>query len=484
MNHPQMTQLRNPEIILPHIALDYRRDSEFSFVNIILFLVGSFLLLISEASPSLLIAASFFFCVGWFTLWIPKLGGKWERFIYTRVFLVGFLSAGISAAYRIFFGDVQGDASVFFELASSGASGLSITQIASISEGSLAVVIWRNLFDLMAIFGFPRDQYIGVLSNVLFVAISAVVAIKIVKLIYGFDILRFKILTLMYATCGLFYVFSGIFIRDSLVLLSVTLLVYVWVYFLKTPDFGIRFTLLLISTVLSTSIFGFLRSEFVFVPSALLIPAIAAISFEQKLEYRKSESYLLLFFGIVLISVCYVIFGEGIQLALSRGSLNYLDQSLTESNASSLGTSLILNQPFPIKVVLGSLYLYIMPIPIWVGFQLDSSYHLFKSLNLIFVIFLSPLFLLALHHLWTNKLSRSSPILFMLFISISFTLVVAATSLESRHLGAFYVPIFIFALLPNMQNSIIRSNYLQVLYSVIVLFIVIHFAWLFLKLSF
>ena len=69
----------------------------------------------------------------------------------------------------------------------------------------------------------------------------------------------------------------------------------------------------------------------------------------------------------------------------------------------------------------------------------------------------------------------------MLFLVIGFTLAIAGTSMETRHLGVFFVPIFILALLPNMQNAIVRSNYRQILYFVISTILLIHFAWLFLK---
>jgi len=481
MNRSQVFQTSNSEMILHQSVLGCRRGSVISVANIALLLIGSWLHFIAEASPLPLIAALIYFCVGWFPLWLSKLGGKWERVIYTRVFLSGFLSAGIASTYRTFSGDNQVDATAFFEIASGAAPGLSIVEIAAFTEGSLAVVLWREIFDLMAVIGFPRDQYIGVLVNVFIVALSGVVAIKIVRQIFGFDTYRFKLLVLMYSVCGLFWIFSGIFIRDSFILLGVNLLVSAWVLFLSKPGVNLRLVIVVIVSILASTFFEFMRREFFFVPVAMAMAAIAAMSFGQKGRLKKYKLYLLLTFGMAVIGVMYVSFGETFEAALYLGRKGYLEQSISISNDSSLGMALIVNQPTPIRLALGSVYLYIFPIPLWSGFQLESSYHLFKSLNVIFMIFLLPLFLLALHTAWKNKLFRSSSVIFMLFLVIGFTLAIAGTSMETRHLGVFFVPIFILALLPNMQNAIVRSNYRQILYFVISTILLIHFAWLFLK---
>jgi hypothetical protein len=484
--------MNNRLIVEPISALNLRRSGVLgagqtlnsSSINLVLLTIGSFIHMVAEASLLPMVTALIYYCAGWTALWLPKLGRVWERHIYNRVFSVGFLVAGVSALYRNFWGDNLVDATAFFEIASGEGSGLSITEIAVFTEGSLAVIIWREIFDLMAVIGFPRDQYIGVLVNVLIVALSSVIAIKIVQQIYGFDISRFKMLVLMYSFCGMFWIFSGIFIRDSIILLGVNLLVSAWVYFLNKPGFGLRLIMAVFYSILASTLFGFMRSEFVFVPISIATAAIAAVIFGQKRGFNKSRLYLLLALSMVVIGIAFVIFGEAFKLALALGKEGYLEQATSTSNDDSLGMALIVNQPMPIRLVLGSVYLYIFPIPLWSGFQLESSYHLFKSLNVIFMCFLLPLLLLAFYTTWKNKLFRTRSMMFMLFLVIGFTFAIAGTSLETRHLGVFFVPIFILALLPNMENAIVRGNYRQILYVVISMMLLVHFAWLFLKFGF
>ncbi len=477
-----MSQTDNSEMILSHGASSCRRGLGISIANITLLLIGSWLHLIAEFSPLPLIAALIYFCLGWFSLWFFKIGGKWERFIFTRVFLSGYLSAGIAAIYRTFLDDIQGDAAAFFEITSGAAAGLSIIEISVLTEGSIAVVLWREIFDLMSAIGFPREQYVGVLVNVLLVALSSVVAIKIARQVYGHDPYRFKMLVLMYSVCGLFWIFSGIFIRDSIILLGVNLLVSAWIYFLSKPGINYRLIIVIVASLLASTLFGFMRGEFVFVPVAMVMAAVAAMCFGQSRVFNKYKLYPLLIFGLVVIGVAYVSFGEDFWAALNRGRQSYIDEAASVANGS-LGMSLIVNQPLLIRVVLGTIYLYIFPIPLWSGFQLESSYHLFKSLNAIFVIFLLPLMILAFRILWKNNLSRSFPVMFILFVVIGFSFAIAGTSLETRHLGVFFVPIFIIALLPNMQNAVVRDNYRKILFLLIVALLLIHFAWLFIKLG-
>ena len=470
-------------MILTHSILELRRGPIISIFNITLLLTGSLLHLVAELSPLPLFVALIYFCVGWLILWFSRFGGKWGRFIYIRVFLSGFLSAGIAALYRSFLGDILGDASAFFEIVSGAASGLSIIEIAALTEGALSVVLWREIFDLMALIGFPRDQYVGVLVNIFLVALSSVVAMIIVQQIYGYDPYRFNKLVLMYSFCGLFWIFAGILIRDSIILLSVNIIVCAFVFFLREPGFNYRLFLLIVVSILASIFFGFMRREFVFVPVAMLIAALPAMFFGQSNVIRKGNIILLFSFCFVILGVAYVAIGRDLVGALIKGRESYINQFVSINN-NSLGMDLIVNQTILIRLVLGSVYLYIFPIPLWSGFQLDSSYHLFKSLNVFFIIFLLPLIILSLRMLWKSNLYRSFPIIFILFLVLGFTLAIAGTSLETRHIAVFYVPLFILALLPNTQNSIVKRNYREILFLVIGGFIFIHFAWIFLKFGF
>ena len=145
--------------------------------------------------------------------------------------------------------------------------------------------------------------------------------------------------------------------------------------------------------------------------------------------------------------------------------------------------SLILNQALPVRMVLGTLWILIFPIPIWSGFQLETVYHLFKSFNAIFMYLLIPLVVLSLQRIYRFKIFRTPAILFCLFLILGSTLAVISTSIETRHFGAFLVPLILVALLPDLkleEERIAYKNYL--LYFMCVIFIV-HITWFVLKFS-
>lgn len=429
-----------------------------------------------------IIAAAIYFLLGILPLLSRMLGGSWERKIYLWSFLSGFLSAAIASLYRAKFSDFQTDAEQFFSLSSSGALGLSITEILSVSEGSLAVLIWRQAFIAMQFIGFPIEHYVGVFLNVLMVATSGVIALKIAKNIYGSDEVRLNNLIKMYSMCGIFWLFSGILMRDSIILLSINVLIYFWVNYLLFPRSPLRIFALIVVSFLALPAFKFMRAEFVFVPFAMLLAGLASLIVCRSVAISKRKLYGLLTLGSAAALSTYISAGDALQAALVQGLDYYSGESADQSNEGSLGMTLVINQIMPVRLLLGSIYLYLFPIPMWSGFQLESSYHFFKSLNVIFIYFLLPLIFLSFRELLKSKLHRNPAILFMAFLFLGFTVAIAGTSLETRHIGVFYSAVFVLALLPDLRKNTVRNNYKKMLSVVFFSVSVIHAMWMILKL--
>lgn len=449
--------------------------------DLILLSVGAFIHLLAEASLFPIVTASIYYCVGWAALWLPKLGGVWERQIYTRVFLVGFLAAGVSGLYRTFAGDGQGDAVHFLEMATESLPDLDLAILLKLYENSIPIILFNQVFKIASSLGIPSEQYVGIFLNAFIVALTGVVALKMARLIYGIDPYRFKRLILLFSACGVFWLFSGILLRDSFALLGVSSLAYAWLYFLGKPNFGRRLFFIIGASLFAGAFLQFVRTEFLFVPIAMLMAAIAALLVGKVERDGRLVAYLFTFVCLLVAGWLLATFGEELQQALFYGAKSYDDVSANESTKDSLGFILIVNQPIPIKAFLGSIYLFVFPIPFWSGFQLETVYHLFKAFNVIYFYFLIPLLALALHQLWKDKLSRSPMVMFLLFLVIGFTLAIAATSLETRHHGAFFVPLFLLALGPDLR---IRSEwrlYKQLLKLFLSGVALVHLAWIVLK---
>lgn len=454
-------------------------------LNLGIFCIGALINAASYLSLDPVLLSVLFFIFFYMLLLLPSVGGVYERYIFTRIFMVGFLMAGVAAVYAnqlLDQGQLFSDASSFFEMASaSNLRYLPLIELQALHEGALAIKLWAAAYDFFSALGFPRERYVGVLINVCTVALTGVVTLKIARLLYGYDPVRFKRLTLIFSLCGLFWLFAGIHLRDSIVLLAVTALAHVWLYFLQKPDLGGRLLLVTALSLLAGLFMGYLRGEFVFVPIAMSMAATAALMFVSD-SRRKVVLYLLVIVGLAVAGWLAMTFGEAIQYTLLQGNQNYADHAADQHSADSLGIRLIVNQSMPIRLVLGSIYLFVFPIPFWSGFQLESVYDVFKSFNVIFFYFLLPLLVLALLKIWKDKSSRSAAILFLLLLSLGFTVAIAGTSLETRHFGVFLPPMLVLALLPDLRIRTVRNHYTQLLMIMFVGVILVHIAWVLLKL--
>jgi hypothetical protein len=400
--------------------------------------------------------------------------------MFSRIFAVGFFMAGVAAIYTIYFHETS-DATYFFLDASAQGRNLFLKTLVSIREGALAVIVWNKFYDIFTFLGFSRSQFIGVTFNVTIVALTGVIAVKIARHVYGNDPYRFKRLTLLMSASGLLWLFAATHLRDSLILFVVTVLVYSWVLFLKKHDSGMRLFQVIAFSMLICLFIGFLRREFVFVPVAMAMAGLGSLLIGKKLGRNQISFYFLVIIGLVGLIIWASFFGDSIQYAFIRGNEGYAEALALKHSGDSLGMALIVNQPLPIRLVIGSIYLFVYPIPFWSGFQIESAYHLFKSFNVIFFYFVIPLLVMTLWQLWGQKEKPTSEILFCLFTTLGFTVAIAGTSLETRHLGVFLVPIFITALLPDLRVDSVWNKYKQLLTIFILSVVLVHIIWLVLK---
>jgi len=471
--------MHSSSMIQPHHAL------KVSQVNLALVALGALINTASYGSIAPVVVALLSFAAVQLLLIMTPLGGHAEQRMFNRVFAVGFVMAGVAAFYANQLQDTAqlfSDPAGFFEMATGKARDLSLVELEIIHEGALAIVIWQTMYDLFAELGFDKGRYIGVSINVLAVALSGVIGIKILRHIFGNDDYRFRRMTLLVSACGMFWLFAGIHLRDSMVLLGITALAYAWVRFLAKPDLSWRLSQIIVWSVFSQTLLVFLRGEFVFVPAAMMIAAFAALILSAKQDLRRHlVRFGLLILGGGAVVAFALIFMQDLIAVLDRGREGYLELARDQHGADSLGIALIVNQPLPIRLVLASIYLYVSPIPFWSGFQLESVYNVFKSANVVFFYFVLPLLAISILRLFRNKQGRSCSVLFMLFLTLGFTLAIAGTSLETRHFGAFLIPIFVLASIPDLRVRNVRLQYRQYLFVVLLGVIVVHLAWIILN---
>jgi hypothetical protein len=465
-----------------------KTDSLISFWALFILALGMLLNLVGYGSFQPVLIGALFLLIFMLLLSFKGFGGSEERQAYLLVYSVGWFWAGVAVAFVAFANDYSQvgvtDGDHFFNLASSGKlSGATIEHIVGISEGAGVIVIWGYLYDFFCAMGLEKGRYIGVTLNVTLVSLSAVVGVKIMRSVFGKDQVRIQRFTLVFALCGIFWLYAALHLRDAAVLFAVSLLIYFWIRYLN--DFSAGNLLILGGASLTAFLyFRLLRTEFTYVPVAMFMAAIAAAAFGSKINGVCAN--LVLLAGMFALSIAgYLLITMGMESEFIRSLIinndYYRESALMESNEGSLAYKLILNQPFPIRLVAGSMYIFIFPVPFWIGFQMESVYHLLKSFHALFMYAMTPLFALAVSRVIASKTLRSMPILFLLFITTGFTISIVFTSLETRHLGTFLPALLVIAMLPNLTAIRDRLAYRNLLALFLGAMFLVHSAWFVLK---
>jgi hypothetical protein len=459
----------------------YANTLSVNAVDFFIFLLGLLLNIAGYGNFLVFPMGLFYFIVGYVLIIFFGLNQSWECRVYVRMFAIGWLAMGISAFYDFVLEskDLDGmDSAAFFEAAKGLYRNLTITDLLVTHEGGLAIKIWQEIYDSFALFGIPKERFIGILVNVLAVSFSGVIAMRSAKHIYGNDSYRSCLLFYMITLCGMNWLFAGFHLRDSFVLLAVTSLLAVWIWFLRWPAFGFR---LLIVTIFSLGMAGILQSlrgEFLFLPLAFGLAACPAILFSHKSSIKNVWRWLFLILVIPIIVGTAVFVYSEVRFLMEYTSQLYLAGSGGIEGSSNPGWVLVYQSPWYVQVFLRPLVMFVFPLPVWSGLQLDSAYVFFKGLATPLFYVILPLAGIAAYYLYRFPVLRSPQQLFLFFISLGMTLAIAFTSGETRHLGVFLIPIFLFCLLPNIKEQTVRYQYWKLLSAFFIFMTLAHGFWL------
>jgi len=402
---------------------------------------------------------------------------------YTNLFIIGFLVSGVSAFYANHLGDTSqlySDASSFYELSSDINNNLSLQEIQLIHGGSLAIMIWNFFYFIFNLIGIPNERYIGIIINLNNIAIASIFILKCAIEIFGLNYKKIKKLFLFLATCGLLWLFSSIHLRDSFGYLFVSILIYEWVLFLNRRITIIKTIRLILLNLLFGLVLFFIREDFLLIPLLMMISSFASFVLNTDFKIRKIYRNISVIIFILFTGFALSYYNDSILHILIEKKEGYSELATLQQDSNSLGMIYIVNQPIIIRLIFGSIYLFLFPIPFWSGFQLESAYSLFKSLNAIYFYFLTPIFLFSVLKL-TKNYNQKRALIFLFFISISSIFSIALTSLETRHFGALLTPIFLLCLIPDMSKSINIAKQKFLTYTYLLFIFFIHFVWYFVK---
>jgi hypothetical protein len=459
----------------------YRKDLLIFF----LFLFGAILNVIGYNSFAPVAVGLTFYIFCCLLLLLFKVKYRDDFHAFTITFFVCWLWAGVSVIYANYFNDPSqnlADAAYFFDLASSKSEiDFNIFDISSSLENAAAIIIWRIFYDFFELVGFNRGAYIGISVNISFIALTSVIGVKIVRIIFDDDADRIKRIINYFWLCPIFWYFASVHVRDAAVVFSISALTLIWVIYLKRST-KVNLVKIVVATIAAFLIFGLLRTEFIFVPAAMLASGIFAMMIGRSSKIAKIITVFVILLSISLVSIFSSVQTDLVE-KIDNGKESYNELSMDEGGASSLGNQLIVSTPLPIRLIAGSIYLFIFPIPFWTGFQLTSASLLFKSFQVLYMYFIGPLFLFSVWQLLKDKTLRVVPIIFLLFLSIGFTFAVAYTSLETRHFSAFLLPILVVCVQTDVNNDEVRFVFFKLLKRFFAVIIIVHFAWLLIKIT-
>lgn len=454
-----------------------------SVVTALLVVTGAALLLFTWGSALALLFPVLLALPFVLTLMVKRDHYAAELRIFLRSFATGVFAAGVAAYYANVLLDpyqLGSDAWSFYELASQAGRARTLQDLQTITEGAGAVVMWTWVYDAAAVLGFPRAPYIGISVNIVLVAGAAMITTQAARRLYGDDEYRLSRLALFFTISGNMYLFAGLHIRDSSILLVITLLSHTWIAYLAQLERR-RILVAIIATLVAMPVLEVLRREFFYVPVLIGLIALVCLNFSRGRGDNRFITVISLLFATVLAAVAVVLFGDQIQTLFQTGQEGYTDLSLTEARSGSLGTALIVEQPAPIRIALGVPYLYYFPIPVWVGLLDTSAILLFKSINALSFYLISGFLFSGAYLVVTNGQLRSPAFLFCLLVPAAFSATIALTSLESRHLGVFLPLMFLLSLLPDFREPAQR-RLLRLIFALTALALVfIHVTWFVLR---
>ena len=438
-----------------------------------LYLYLSSLLIISLAYQSLEPILVINFLSGILLCLTYFLSGKrnLDDFIATLfIFCIFLFCSAVASIYFNLLGDVQysgADSGFFFELALGERFENPILFGSNIYDGIGAVNFWKIFYDFFYSIGFVKLPYIGITINTMFVSLSGLFSLKMVKIVYPKDSLRYFRYIFLFCSCSLFMLFASLHLRDAFILFFVTLQSYAWIRFIKLEDLRSFIFLFVVSCLSSYALF-YLRAEFFALSIGFTFSFISSYLLTKNLS-KFNKSFLFGTFSLLSLLILGFIFNFTSTISdVIAASLVYTEAA--GSSGPSLGNDLISSQPLPLRLILGSIALFIMPIPFWSGIEINSIYFLFKSLSAIYFYFIIPLIVLSLYNFISFKKIRNTENYFLLFCILGFTAVVVLTSSENRHIGSF-IPLFLlFALIPSL-NKIIE---IKKLYNFISDFLIVH----------
>jgi hypothetical protein len=241
------------------------------------------------------------------------------------------------------------------------------------------------------------------------------------------------------------------------------------------------------STVLYIFSISYLRPEALFLPAVYWALALSLGFLVGSNRMRLLVVFISLL--VVIIGGNYVVsYFSGLREVTLEENETYIQYAEEyRDGSSSLGMAILVNQPMPVRIFVGSFMQMVSPIPLWAYFRTDMlDYNWIKGYNGIYQMFILPFVFVGVRKVYRLFISSqpNAKILILLFVTmyvILNLLGISVTSMEQRHFAQFFPGVAILAAIPNTRRLTIRREVQQMSKYWWQLVVGVHAAWIVLK---
>lgn len=409
--------------------------------------------------------------------------GRAEQRAFMLTYGVCVFVGGLAQQYSLLvFGVVQStiDAPTFYNQIAASPPFTTMADIHPLFNAPLAVLIWQQVYAATWWLGFKFGLYTGVMFNALVMGLTGAITVRTARELFGNDAWRLRRVGTLFAVCGLFILFGSVFLRDCFTTFFNVLVIWGLVRWLHRPT-SRNLLLAGVLTGISVTAMAYLRFE-----SIVLLGLFWFLAFLFWFRKRRLNTVRLFAAGMVLIALLfassylinYIKISQGFRFDATAGYVVFAAKS---SREDSIAMRMIVNQPMPIRLVLGSGSMMIFPMPLWGYFKSGAiDYHLIKGYHGIYQVLVLPLvfagFIIIIGAFLKDR-KQFTPLLFLAVYLLMNVLIVVATSLEQRHLAQFMPVMMILAAVPDTREKGMRKSVRGIAIGWLAVVVFVHLAW-------
>lgn len=446
-----------------------------------LVVIGGGLQAYANSSAAVIPVALTFLVAGYLAVTLGFPGKRPELRVFMLTYGISILVGGLAQCYSVYaFQDPANfsDSVYFFAQLSPKPPFRQWAELPS--DTVLALATWQQLYRAAWYLGFSFGPYLAVMFNAMVIGLAGSLTVATARPLFGDDSKRLNRVVLLFAFCGLFIAFGSVLLRDSFVVFFNALWLWGIVRWVSRPT---PRSFLIAMGVTAISIYAMLnlREEMVMLFGVYILLAVLAWYCAKKLNISRILAVAFILAAVPVADTYVTGFMQEFRDTQATGQQNYSNLGTVETGGNSLGNRLVVEQPLPIRLVVGAGTLLINPIPLWSNFKEGASdYHIIEGYHGFYLVFVMPLCiagLIEIVRLLRKQGRKAIPMLFLAaYLGVNLAAVAGSSKLE-RHLGQFLAAVTIVAALPDQDDKAQRKR-VRLLYlgwfSGVVL---IHVAW-------